>query len=123
MTIEELYARIDGDYAQAQRVLRMDRLIDKHIRRFKSSGVGEQIAAAGQAMDAQGLFESAHAMKGVCGNLGLAKLAAAANEITEEFRPGQARTMSDEEVRSKLAQVDVLYRKAVEGIEQYEAQA
>lgn len=123
MTISELYASIDGDYEQAKRVLRMDRLIDKHIRRFKSAGVGEQIVAAGRAMDAQALFESAHAMKGVCGNLGLVKLAEAANEITEEFRPGHARTMSDDEVREKIAAVETLYRNAIEGIERYEAQA
>ena len=32
MTIEELYEQIGGDYEQAKRVLRMDKLIDKHIR-------------------------------------------------------------------------------------------
>ena len=32
MTIQELYQMIDGDYDQAIRVLRVDKLIDKHIR-------------------------------------------------------------------------------------------
>ena len=32
MTIQELYGKIGGDYEQALRVLRMDKLLDKHIR-------------------------------------------------------------------------------------------
>lgn len=123
MTIQELYAAIDGDYTQAQRVLRMDRLIDKHIRKFKSSGVADAVIAAGETMDATALFESAHALKGVCGNLGLVKLADAANHITEEFRPGNSRSMTDDEVRDRIAAVAELYGRTVEGIEAYEAQA
>ena len=39
MTLKELYEEIGGSYEQATKVLRMDKLIDKHIRRFKNSGV------------------------------------------------------------------------------------
>ena len=31
MTLKELYSKIGGDYDQAVRVLRMEKLIDKHI--------------------------------------------------------------------------------------------
>ena len=31
MTVQELYQSIDGDYDKAISVLRMDKLIDKHI--------------------------------------------------------------------------------------------
>ena len=120
MTIQELYTLIGGNYEQAQRVLKMDKMIDKYIRRLKSSGVGEQLAAAGEAMDAKGLFESAHAMKGVCANLGLVKLAALADEITEEFRPENSRKLSDAEVKAKLNEINELFGKTLEGIEQYE---
>lgn len=123
MTVEELYAKVDGNYQQALRVLRMDRLIDRHIRKLKDSGVGEQLARAGETLDAKGLFESAHGMKGVCGNLGLDKLAAAANEITEEFRPGNERSMSDDEVRAKLADLNAMYQRTVDAIKQYEEEA
>ena len=81
MTIQELYQTIDGDYDQAVRVLRMDKLIDKHIRKFTANGVVEDLLAAGQTMDPTQLFERAHAMKGVTANLGLTKLSSAASEI------------------------------------------
>ena len=65
MTIRELYDAIGGNYDQAIRVMKSDRLIDKYIRKLKSSNVGEMLEKAGQSMDATALFESAHAMKGV----------------------------------------------------------
>lgn len=120
MTIQELYSSIDGNYEQAQRILKMDKLIDRYIRRLKSSGVGEQLAAAAESLDPKGLFESAHAMKGVCANLGLDKLAELADEITEEFRPGNSRKLSDEEVKAKLNKINELFGKTLDEIEKYE---
>ena len=120
MTIQELYAKIGGNYDQAVRIMKSERLIDKYVRKLKSSGVGEKLAEAGESMDAGKLFESAHAMKGVCSNLGLDGLAGAADEITEEFRPGNPRKLSDEAVKEKLRDIADRYRAAVEGIRQYE---
>ena len=65
------------------------------------------------------IFETAHAVKGVCGNLGLTNLSALASEITEEFRPGSSRKLSDDEVREKLDAFAAAYRKAQDGIAQY----
>lgn len=120
MTLKELYESIDGDYEQAVRVLRMDKLIDKHIRKFTKNGVVEKLVAAGKARDAAEIFECAHALKGICGNLGLKSLADPASELAEEFRPGNARRMSDEEVDRLLAAVSDRYRKVDEGIHRYE---
>jgi len=119
MTLEELYRDIGGDYAQALRVLRMDKLIDKHVRKFVQNGVPEALLAAGERMDPTQLFESAHAVKGVCGNLGLVRLAEAASEITEEYRPGSTRRLTDDQVREKLAAFAALYRQTAEGIGRY----
>ena len=74
MTLRELYQNIDGDYDQAMRVLRIEKLVDKHIRKFSQNGVVERLLEAGRTKDAQEMFESAHAMKGICGNLGLKDL-------------------------------------------------
>ena len=123
MTIRELYDAIGGNYDQAVRVMKMDRLIDKYVRKLKNSRLDEALAEAGASMDAAKLFESAHAMKGVCSNLGLDALAAAADEITEEFRPGNPRRLSDEEVRARLDAIAERYRATAEGIARYEAQA
>lgn len=120
MTLQELYQSIGGDYEQALRVLRMDKLLDKHIRKFTKNGVVETLLAAGESMDPTQLFEAAHAVKGICGNLGLRGLADAAAEITEEFRPGNPRSLSDGEIAGKLRKIDELYRQTAEGIRRYE---
>ena len=119
MTLRELYQSIDGDYDQALRVLRMDKLIDKHIRKLTNNGVVEQLLAAGETMDPARLFDAAHAAKGVCGNLGLGKLSDMASEIAEEFRPGSPRTMTDDEVRQRLDRIAESYRKAADGVRRY----
>ena len=120
MTLQELYANIGGDYDQAIRVLRMDKLVDKHIRRLTNNGVVESLIEAGDTMDPTALFERGHAVKGVCANLGLTAISDVASEITEEFRPGNPRKLSDEEVKAQIATVSELYAKTVEGIRQYE---
>lgn len=120
MTLQQLYETIGGDYEQALRVLRMDKLIDKHIRKLTKNGVVDGLLAAGKDMDAAQLFEAAHAMKGVCGNLGLPVLANAASAIAEEYRPGNPRTMTDAQVKDRLRQIEETYQKTAEGIRRYE---
>jgi len=119
MTLQELYQNIGGSYDQAIRIMRVEKLMDKHIRRFPASGVVDAVLAAGEKMDGQALFEAAHAMKGVCGNLGLQELADLASAITEEFRPGHPRSMTDEEVREILDRIDAGNRRALQGIADY----
>ena len=122
MTLEELYALIGGDYTQALRVLRVEKLVDKHIRKLTKNGVVDSLIAAGEDMDPTRLFETAHAVKGVCANLGLTQIADTASDIAEEYRPGNPRTMTDDEVKGKLETVAELYGKATEGIGQYVAE-
>lgn len=119
MTLEELYTQMGGNYEHAKQIMKMDKLIDKYVRKLKNSEAGEKLAAAGESMDPNALFETAHALKGVCANLGLDNLAAAAEEITEEFRPGNSRKLSDEEVKGKLLSISEMYQKTLACIEEY----
>ena len=122
MTLEELYASIGGDYEQALRVLRVEKLVDKHIRKLTKNGVVDSLLAAGEAMDPTELFEAAHAVKGVCSNLGLTGIADLASDIAEEYRPGNPRTITDDEVKEKLQSIADQYDRAKAGIEQYAAE-
>lgn len=119
MTLEELYASIGGDYSQALRVLRVEKLVDKHIRKLSKNGVVDNLLAASDGMDPTQLFETAHAVKGVCANLGLTGIAEIASEIAEEYRPGNSRTMTDDQVKEKLQAIAVQYERAKEGIDRY----
>ena len=120
MTLEELYREIGGSYERALSVLRVEKLVDKHIRKLAANGVVDRVVAAKAGMDPAELFESAHAMKGVCGNLGLTELADAASEIAEEFRPGNPRRLSDGEVAARIDRIAGIYEQTKAGIRKYE---
>ena len=121
MTLNELYDAIGGDFTQAQKVLRMDKLIDKHIRKLPANTVFSDLFEAAKNMDAVGLFESAHAIKGVCGNLGLVKMAALASEVSEEFRPGNPRRLSDAELLSLTDRIKSMFEFSCAKIREYAA--
>ena len=120
MTLKELYSEIGGDYDQAVSVLRIDKLIDKHIRKLTKNGVADRLLEAGQSMEPAELFDAAHAMKGVCANLGLVSLSEMASELAEEYRPGNPRKLTDEEVSERLAKIGEMYKKTADGIRRYE---
>ena len=120
MTLQELYESIDGSYEQAVKVLRVDKLIEKHIKKFADNGVVEKLLEAGETHDPEEMFETAHALKGICGNLGLTKLYELASKLSDEFRPGNERQHSDEEVRATLDEVKAVYDKTTAGIIAYE---
>ena len=122
MTLQELYASFGENCDQALRVLRTEKLVDKHIRKLPTNGVIDALVTAGETMDPVRLFETAHAAKGNCANLGLMKLSAAASEIAEEYRPGNPRTMTDEQVKEKLQEIAAMYEQTVEAIRRYEAE-
>ena len=86
MTVQELYEEIGADYEQAKKVLRVDKLIDKHIRKLPANGVVDALLDAGENMDPTALFETSHAVKGICANLGLTSIADAASVISEVTR-------------------------------------
>lgn len=120
MTVQELYQSIGGDYDSAVKIMRMDKLIDRHIRKFVKSDLPDKLAAASEELDPTAMFEASHALKGVSANLGLNSLSAVASDLAEEFRPGNARKMSDDEVRAKAAEAVEICRKTVDGIRAYE---
>lgn len=122
MTVQELYARIDGNYAAATRILMNDALIARFIVKLAEDTSFDKLSAAAETMDAQGIFEGAHAMKGVCANLGLDKLSQAAGELTEEFRPGRARTMDDDAVREKTEALRAFYGRTLDEIRRFAAE-
>ena len=57
MTLKELYEKIDGNYEQAVNVLRVEKLIDKHVRRICESEVVTKLINAREDLDPTALFE------------------------------------------------------------------
>ena len=121
MTLQEVYAQIGGSYEHALQIMKKDKMVHKYLLKLESSGVYDALCAACEGMNPTAIFESGHALKGVSANLGLDTLSAAASELTEEFRPGNARRHSDEEVQAMFARVKELYTRTAAGIKEYEA--
>ena len=122
MTVKELYESIGGSYDSALRILQMDRMVDRFIRKFLNEESFGKLMTAYEAQDSTGIFESSHAMKGVSANLGLDALSALAGEIADEFRPGHERKMDEAALAAKIDELKALYTKTQEGIRQYTEQ-
>jgi HPt (histidine-containing phosphotransfer) domain-containing protein len=100
--------------------MKKDKMISKYLLKLRNSGLIENLQAAAETLDPTAMFESAHAMKGVCANLGLDLLAEKVSALTEEFRQGSERRCSDDEIRAMLQDICELYNKTAAGIDEYE---
>ena len=122
MTVQELYETIGGNYESAKRILMNDALIGRFIVKLLNDKSCARLLDAEEGMDPTALFEGAHAMKGVYANLGLDALSRAASELAEEFRPGNPRRMSDEEVHARLADIRAANDRAIDAIRAFSEQ-
>ena len=122
MTVKELYESIGGSYDSALRIMQMDRMVDRFIRKFLNEESFGKLTVAYEAGDGTGIFESSHALKGVSANLGLDNLSGIAGEIADEFRPGRERRMDDAALAAKLEELKALYVRTQEGIRKYTEQ-
>ena len=116
MTVQELYESVGGSYESAKKILQMDKLIGKFVLKFLDDKSCAKLMDAWENHDETGVFEGAHALKGVSANLGFNALSASASEIAEEFRPGSARTLDDAGVQSRLEALKADYDRTIEGI-------
>ncbi|MBR4742109.1 MAG: Hpt domain-containing protein [Desulfovibrio sp.] len=119
MTVKDLYASIDGNYESAKRILQMDALIEKFLPKLLNDKSFSKLQTAMANKDEKELFEASHAMKGVFANLGLDKLSSMASEISEEFRPGKSRTMTDEDLQSRFEALEQKYTTSIQAIQNY----
>lgn len=119
MTVQELYASIDGDYSEAIGRLRSEKLISRFVVKFlDDSSCGELIDAWARG-DEEATFKAAHTAKGVCANLSLTKLADLSSSITEALRPGNESLRAQTDVDALVAQFKDAYDNAVTLITRY----
>ncbi len=102
--------------------MQADGLIARFIVRFPDDPSAGRLFAAWDERDAAAAFEGAHALKGVCANLGLDALSAEASALCELLRPGTPGTADDPECAQHVEAIRAAHGRAVEAIRVFAAE-
>lgn len=87
-SISEYYEKIGENFESVKRRLCDDEMIKRFVVKFGKDGTFSELSAAMTARELSSAFRAAHTLKGVAANLGFAKLAFSASELTEILRRG-----------------------------------
>ena len=88
MTLEECYAAMGGDYADAIGRLRSERMIQKFVLKFPADESYDLLCRSWESKDYQEAFRAAHTIKGICQNLSITRLGDSAARLTDALRGG-----------------------------------
>ena len=86
MNVQEFYAAIGGDYKTALARMMNDDFIKRMLGKFQASNSFDALLNAYKGKDAKSLFEAAHSLKGVAGNLALVDLQSKVGVVVEAVR-------------------------------------
>ena len=112
MTVKECYDII-GDYNDAMARLLKEDLAARFLKKCEADKSYDNLLAAYEAGDIEGIFSSAHTLKGVAANLSLSRIYTVASDITELYRDRQEHDMG-----SHLDTLKKEYELAVDTINQ-----
>ena len=104
MTIKELYQNLGGNYEEALGRLYNDDLIKRFLKMFTANDFSTSLKRALDAKDARAIFEAAHGLKGVAGNLALTELYELASSLCENNR-GKDGVYEDDGTAVKLLEM------------------
>jgi len=88
MTVEELYAEINGDYEDLVKRLPKTDLIGKFLEKYIESNDMNEMVQAYKTENYRQVFENSHNLKGMSINLGLTDISKNLSEICEAVRNG-----------------------------------
>ena len=111
MTLEECYAAMGGDYADAIGRLRSERLVRKFVLKFLDDGSFDLLCRSLEEKNYEEAFRAAHTIKGVCQNLSMDKLQASSSRLCESLRNGytpEAGALAEEVTADYHATMDAI---------------
>lgn len=111
MTLQECYKAMGADYEEVIGRLRSEKLIKKFALKFLDDPSYDLLVTSMEAKDYAEAFRGAHTIKGVCSNLGFARLQASSSALTEALRGGWT-----PEADSLLEKTKEDYRVTVEAL-------
>ena len=116
MTLEECYAAMGGDYADAIGRLRSERMIQKFVLKVPKDESFNLLCRSWDAKDYKEAFRASHTIKGICQNLSITRLGDSAARLTDALREGwtpPADELAEEVFRD--------YQDTINAIQTYEA--
>lgn len=116
MTLQELYLKINGNFAEAQSRLMKDSFVEKFALMYLSDDSFSNLQSSVDAGNIADSFRAAHTLKGVAANLAFTELQQAASNLTEQLRPQTA--PADMEM---FTIVKTAHEKVVAALNEYKA--
>lgn len=116
MTLQECYAALGGDCADALARLRSERLVQKFVLKFLADGSYDLLCRSLESGDMAEAFRAAHTLKGMCGNLSFTALGDSSSALTEALRAG------DVPDAALVEQVKADYQRTANAIRAFAAQ-
>lgn len=116
MTLQELYNKINGNFAEAQGRLMKESFIEKFALMYLGDDSFANLQTAVTAGNIADSFRAAHTLKGVAANLAFTELQTAASNLTEQLRPQTA--PADMEMFTVLK---IAHEKVVNALNDYKA--
>lgn len=90
MTLQECYEKLGGDYAAVSSRLPSEKFIQKYVLKFADDKTMELLESSWKSGDFDEAFRAAHTIKGMCQNLGFARLEKSSSGLTEALRGGKS---------------------------------
>lgn len=116
MTVKEFYELVGGDYKVALERLMNDDFIKRMLSKFISNNSFSVIQEGLNNKDPKTIFEGAHSLKGVSGNLALTSLFNKTCVVVEAFRDYQ--NIKEIQSTKEIEELESLYIFTKEKIEE-----
>lgn len=113
MNLKECFDAFEGNYNDAMGRLLTEERVKKFLLMFLKDTSFNDLKAAMENEDYSSAFRAAHTLKGVCANLGIAKLGEISSEITESLRANDNETAC-----KQFDQVEKYYNITVHALNQ-----
>lgn len=88
MTLEECYEAMGGNYEEVLGRLRSERLVRKFVLKFPNDKSYELFCTMMAEKNYDEAFRAVHTIKGVCQNLGFARLLQSSSRMSDALRHG-----------------------------------
>ena len=113
MTLQEFYQQVGGDYSLMVKRMMNDKFATKCIKKLITDTSFKDCVDNYQQKDYEKAFLGAHALKGVCANLGIQSLLTHVSELSNYLKNHQV-SVDEKHVSKLITNVELEYTIVIE---------